>query len=74
MAVSAPDDDEVEDNLTLWVGVAGSGRLAIGVISIEVEVDAAPPVEARTDDEAPVAKDLDESFAGLMGRNEDIRI
>ena len=74
MAVSAPDDDEVEDNLTFWVGVAGSGRLAIGVISIEVEVDAAPPVEARTNDEAPVAEDCDEALAGLMGRNEDIRM
>ena len=57
-----------------WDGVAGSGRFAIGVISIEVDVEAAPPVEALTDDEAPVADDRAESLAGLMGRNEAIRI
>ena len=72
MIVSAPDDDEVEERRTFWSGVAGSGRLAIGVISIDVDVESAPPVEALTEDEAPVADDLAESLAGLIGRNEAI--
>ena len=70
--MSAPDDDEVEDSRTFWSGVAGSGRFAMGVISIDVDVESAPPVEALTEDEAPVADDLAESLAGLMGRNEAI--
>ena len=37
--VSAPDDDEVEESRTFWSGVAGRGRLAMGVISIDVEVE-----------------------------------
>ena len=52
--------------------MAGSGLVAIGVISIEVAVDTAPPVDARTDDEAPVADDRAESLAGFTGRNADI--
>ena len=44
----------------------------MGVISIEVDVDTAPPVEALTDDEAPVADERAESLAGFMGRNEAI--
>ena len=54
--------------------MAGSGRFAISVNSIEVEVVAAPPDDARTDDETPIAQDLEVSLAGLMGRNDDMRI
>ena len=54
--------------------MAGSGRFAMGVISIDVDVETAPPVEALTDDDAPVADDRVESLAGLMGRNEAILI
>ena len=46
----------------------------MGVISIDVDVETAPPVEALIDDEAPVADDRAESLAGLMGRNEAILI
>ena len=72
MAVSAPDDDEVDDNRMFWLGVAGSGRFAIGVISIEVDVVTAPPDHARTEYDAPVAEDLEAPPAGLMGRNADM--
>ena len=42
---------------------------------MEVDVVAAPPDDARTDDDdAPVTEDLDVSLAGLMDRNEDICI
>ena len=41
---------------------------------MEVEVVAAPPEDAITDDEAPVAEDLEASLAGLMGRNDDMCI
>ena len=46
----------------------------MGVISIDVDVETAPPVEALIDDEAPVADERAESLAGLMGRNEAILI